>query len=179
MKLTTQYDTATEEHEPEVEVEAPFQLMTNDRIVLTTNEEVEVEPPKFNVFASDNGDIWDHEAELSSRDPNRPYVISIDEFHEDDMGYRQSVLTYYEGDNVVVDEHDSVMFQHEKVLGALLFGHGSSDENVVYIRNEKLAVEYEVLRHQSSYAVEVEGHQIEEELGSGDLRHSAFRLRDD
>ena len=37
------------------------------------------------------------------------------------------------------------------------FGHGCDDPNVVFIRNEKLATDFEVLRHNGSYAEEVLG----------------------
>lgn len=92
---------------------------------------------------------------IESRTPHAPYVIAIEEYMEGKDDFEQSVFTYYEGDNTVTDEQDSIMPDFEEVLGAKnlsLFGHESQDENVVYIRNEKLSMDFEILRVADSYA---------------------------
>jgi len=76
------------------------------------------------------------------------------------------------------DSHDKPIYNHSEVVGELLFGHGSNDPNVVYIRNPKLEAEYEILRDEGSYEEIVLGEQIEHEAEEGDLRHSAvLRMR--
>lgn len=103
-------------------------------------------------------DDWDYEIEQASRSPEKPYVIHVDERHE--HGYTESTFTFYEGDNVVCDERDSIVDAVEEILGEdnlSKFGHGSGDRNVVYIRNDALGVEVEVCRSQQSYAEEVHG----------------------
>jgi hypothetical protein len=59
-----------------------------------------------------------------------------------------------------------------RLLEVLVFGHGSGDPNVVYIRNEKLQAEYEVLRDPGSYEIEVLGGHVEREMQEVDLKHS-------
>lgn len=127
--------------------------------------EPEPEPEIVNIFESDS--TWDYEAELAIRTPDLPYTIHVDEFIADEMGYEQSTLTYYEGDDILVDEHDVPVYNHNLSVGPLNFGHGSNDKNVVYIRSERLESEFEVLREHGLYTVEVLGYEKEEEF-----RHS-------
>lgn len=158
----------------------PDNIVKNPR--MDPRDIVVVEQPNIitNVFAGTD-DEWDYEAELSTRFADIPYVIHKDEFYADEMGYGQTTLTYYEGDDILVDEKEIPIHNHSGVVGeALMFGHGSGDKNVVYIRNERLGGDYEILRDTSSYEVEVLGLTVEKEHASQDLRHSkhtALRFR--
>lgn len=153
----------------------------SNRLLVETIDEVEPvtasapetkpEPLHVNVFEN-NVDDWDHEAELSTRTDQEPYIIHQDEYFADDVGFHQSTITYYEGDDILVDEQDVPIYNHTSVVGELRFGHGSKDPNVLYVRNERLKGEYEILRSKGHYAVEVLGHQIEQEYEEGDLKHS-------
>lgn len=137
-----------------------------------------VEPVTENVFAG-NDDTWDFEAELARRSTNEPYVIHKDEYFEVEDDYSQVTLTYYEGDNIMAAEDDTPVYNYDRVVGELKFGHGSGgDPNVFYVRNDKLRAEYEILRHEGHFAVEVEG------LDPSDserrtIRHSADRFPKD
>lgn len=136
----------------------------------------EKKPEIVNVFAGNDSD-WDYEAELSTRTREKPYVIHQDEFINDEMGYAQETLTYYAGDDIMADTKDTPIYNHSGLLGDLNFGHGSNDKNVVYIRNEVLRIEWEVLLHQGLFEVEVLGYQAEEEIEKGELRHSVMKFR--
>jgi hypothetical protein len=102
---------------------------------------------------------WDYEEELKHRDPKKPYIIHRDEFEEDeyDKDPRQTTITYYRGDDVLVDEGMQVIYRPETVVGVLEFGKGSGDPNVCFVRNEELDAEYEVLLDPGYYYVEVLG----------------------
>lgn len=115
---------------------------------------------------------WDYEAELSTRTPTAPYILHRDEFFGEEMGYDQDTWTYYEGDDILVDETDTPVYNYQENTGPLRWGHGSGDPNVVYIRNEDLKAEYEVVRNEGHYRVEVLGLEIEEKMAAEDLRHS-------
>lgn len=118
---------------------------------------------------------WDWEAEKNTRTKEEPYVIHRDEFFADEMGYTQSTVTYYAGDDVMTDELDTPIYGHTAMVGELNFGHGSGDPSVVYIRSELLEHEYEVVRHPGFFLVEVMGETIEAEYKDQDLKHSAVR----
>jgi hypothetical protein len=122
-----------------------------------------------NVFAQSD-DEWDYEAELSTRRPPTPYIIHADEFIGDEMGYHQTTLTYYVGDDIMTDTDDTPIYGYLQMMGDLKFGHGSKDPTVVYIRNEGLRSEWEILRHAGKYEQEVLG--IGSEPDEKHLRHS-------
>lgn len=130
------------------------------------------EPIKANVFDKDE---WDYEAEVAKRTDQEPYVLHQEEFHSDEKGYSQTTLTYYAGDDILVDQDNTPVYNYSTILGPLLFGHGSGDESVVYIRNDKLRAEYEVVRDLGMYIVEVMGEEVEETARSKSLEHSAER----
>lgn len=114
---------------------------------------------KKNVFVdAEVEDEWDMATEIAARAPEQPYVIHVDERHETE--YDESTLTYYAGDDVLCDEQDKVIDNRELIVGdgnLDKFGHGSNDPNVVYIRNDQLCVEVEVVKSDNSYAEEVHG----------------------
>lgn len=102
---------------------------------------------------------WDQEREESSRTPEHPYVISHDEYMEGAVD-DQRTLTYYAGDDILADEREVHLDDVEGLVGVRnlqLFGHGSRDSNVVYIRNERLEVEFEIYRNPGKYVEEVVG----------------------
>lgn len=118
-----------------------------------------------NVF-QEHGDAgidraWDIAEERKKRSPDRPYVIHVDELHEFDM-YDTTTITYYEADDVLCNERDEIIDpeQRDALVGEAnlsRFGDGSKDPSIVYIRNDKLELQYEVVRSPNSYAEEVHG----------------------
>lgn len=101
---------------------------------------------------------WDYEAEVAKRRPDYPYVIHQDEQHE--RGYTELSWSYYTEDDVLADEHDSVVEEIEGVVGVAnleKFGHGSDDRNVVHIRNDKLGVEVEITKIDAFFSEVVHG----------------------
>ena len=60
---------------------------------------------------------------------------------------------YYDN-GVITDENDDVMDDVVGVLGEdtlSCFGYGTSDRDVLYVRNAKLKIDYEVLRQNKDY----------------------------
>jgi len=105
---------------------------------------------------------FDYDAELALRSPDQPYVISHDEFLEANPEYTQVTVVYYAGDNTLADEREQPVEDLNYTVGAnnlLRFGHGSRDSNVVYVRNEKLEMDFEIQRSLGSFATEVMGYQ--------------------
>lgn len=139
-------------------------------------EEVEEEEaaPVVNIFAdAEAEEDWDMEAELAVRNGEDPHMIHVEEFMNDELGFHQSTLTYYEGDNILTDEKDVPIYNYSSVVGTLVFGHGSKDANIVYVRNPRLRAEYEILRDTGYYEHEVLGIDIASEFTRRDLKHSS------
>lgn len=142
-------------------------------------EESEDGPALVNVFTNKDP-YWDYELELQSRSRHEPYVISQEEFIGEEMEFKQETITYYQGDDVMADSLDTPIYNHNGLMGELKFGHGSRDPNVVYIRNEALKLEWEVLLHTGHFAHEVMGLEMDN-VAENELRHASpmrFRSRD-
>jgi len=132
-----------------------------------------------NIFANELPG-WDYDAELAKRSPENPYVIHRDEYFNEEMeGYTQITLTYYEADDVLTDEDDTPIYDTRNIVGDLVFGHGSGDPNVLYVRNMKLETEYEILRHTSSYTKEILGIVAEDEAEVEHPKVMKFRDQDE
>lgn len=120
-------------------------------------------------------DEWDYEVEEASRTGGRPYVIHVDEQHERD--YSESTFTYYAGDDVLCDERDKVIDGRDEIVGDHnldKFGHGSGDPFIVYVRNDDLSAEFEIVKSEKTYAEEVHG------LSHGDYpRHRRPKFDDE
>lgn len=142
----------------------------------TQNEPDSEEPVQQTIFAG-NTDEWDYERELELRDETRPYIIHKDEFYAEERDYTQTTLTYYSGDNIMADEEESPVYNHNDITGELVFGHGSGDPNVVYIRNAPRKAEYEVLFDRGLFSVEVLGLEIENNERVKELKHGPPKFR--
>ena len=82
-----------------------------------------------------------------------PHVISPDEFGNQD-GYDEISLTYY-SDGTVTDDNDRAMDEDEieETIGKDSLSHfGEYEEDSVFVRNERLKADYEILMDQRSYA---------------------------
>lgn len=104
-------------------------------------------------------DEWDYDIELEERDDLYPYIIHVDEYMLNETEFNQDSLTYFVNDDVLLDSKDVVVRNQEEVVGVgnLLFGHGSKDPKVVYIRNVKMSLEVEITASEGSYSKDVLG----------------------
>lgn len=144
-------------------------------VVVPSDTEEEDDPKVINIFV-DEEDDWDYTEELKNRKPDHPYIIHRDEFYSDDNEFKQTTLTYYDGDHILCDENDVPVYNQEKVVGTLKFGKGSKDPSICYIRNEAYKADYEVIIDHGSYQSEVLGYEIEKDLQGKDLKHSIHKL---
>jgi hypothetical protein len=105
---------------------------------------------------------FDQEAEEAWREEHEgePFIISREEFLENDPEYNQVTITNFEEDDVLADEQDRPVDNMVQVVGkdaVFKFGYGSGDNNVVYVRNPELEIDLEVLRSTGGYAATVLG----------------------
>lgn len=97
---------------------------------------------------------------VSVRDPQGPYVISIDEFMdpESDPPFTKVEMRWFKGDNVIVDSRDDqVPMSTIGQKNTLRFGEGTTDPSQVYIRNERLSIDIELTLEEGLYLHEVLG----------------------
>lgn len=89
-----------------------------------------------------------------------PYLISKEEYLTNATEYEQITLTYFEEDDLLVDENDLPIEYIPDTIGIETtnrFGIMSGDHNIVYIRSDRKCVEYEIVRNKGNYAKEVLG----------------------
>lgn len=81
---------------------------------------------------------------------DKPYVISPDEFGEFDE-YERITLTYY-ADQLLADEDDELVEDVDKTVGFESFNHfGEYEEDCVFVRNDGLCCDYEILLDERNY----------------------------
>lgn len=105
---------------------------------------------------------FDYAAEVDKRNPDEPYIITHDEFMENENGFTQGTMTYYNGDDILTDDKDVPVPDIDEIVGSealTRFGYGSRDRNVVYVRNEKIETDFEITLSQGEFAKEVAGFQ--------------------
>lgn len=97
------------------------------------------------------------------RDRNRPYVISVLEFMENGKGPGSQTLRYW-ADEVMTDDVDYQKGQDVGTYGKgrvdemvgldnlKHFGIGSQSDDILYVRNESINMDYEIERQEESYS---------------------------
>lgn len=82
--------------------------------------------------------------------PNKPYIISPEEFGESG-NYTQISLTYY-SDGVLADDEDEIIEDIDDTVGEDFADHfGDYEDDSVFIRNDRLRCDYEILKDNRSY----------------------------
>lgn len=81
---------------------------------------------------------------------HEPYVISPEEYGEN-TDYENLSLTYY-SDGILVDDDDEVIENIEDTVGADFADHfGDYEDDSVFIRNDILKCDYEILKDHRPY----------------------------
>lgn len=102
---------------------------------------------------------------------DRPYVIGYDAFSDEDVPHDKITLYYYVEDNTLCDENEEIIIDVDDIIGEDSldsFDDIDDDENSIFVRNEKLHVDYEILRLNESYQQSVLG--ITDNLSKHDRR---------
>jgi hypothetical protein len=94
-------------------------------------------------------------------DTSNPHVISLDEFSEERETYQKLTITYYAADDVLADDREQPIRDVVGTVGPDIgdkFGQKSDDPNIVYIRNSRLEVDFEVVLDKRPYTEVVLGY---------------------
>lgn len=96
---------------------------------------------RYDQFAEDEDD---DEEDVPVRKKNIwPYEISVDEFEEDN-GFSKSTLEYYKN-NVLIDEDGDEITNPGSVIGSGVLKQLLISNDVAYVRNESLEIDYEII----------------------------------
>lgn len=89
--------------------------------------------------------------EVKSMDKDGPYVIPPEDFGED-SDYEIKSLTYY-SDGVLTDDWDNVIEDVDDLIGKESLTHfGEYEEDSVFVRDDRLKIDYEILRDVRNFA---------------------------
>lgn len=156
--------TASQENTTRTDYRRPDEAQQQEEVPAYDKTTPEKEPEVENVFVAATGekfDEWDYDKELRGRTPDKPYVIHVDEFNENETNYEQVTYTYWESNDILsIASTDEIIEEVDRIVGLdnlKLFGHGSTQTHAVYVRNDKLNMDIEILRSESDYAEVVHG----------------------
>lgn len=100
---------------------------------------------------SDMADEKPEEVKEVSMTIDKPYVIAPEEFGDLD-DYETISLTYY-ADQILADDNDEIVDDVEDVVGFdSLNSFGEYEDDSVFVRNDRLKCDYEILLDQRKYS---------------------------
>lgn len=94
---------------------------------------------------------------------DNPYVISPGEFGELGDEYTRISLSYY-ADGILADENDEIVEDADEIVGEDFADHfGEYEPDSVFVRNDRLKCDYEILLDQRNYpeVVKSKPHRVE------------------
>jgi hypothetical protein len=112
---------------------------------------------------SDMADEKPEEAKEAPMTVDKPYVIAPEEFGELD-DYETISLIYY-ADQVLADDNDVIVDDIEDVVGFdSLNSFGEYEDDLVFVRNDRLKCDYEILLDQRKYSdvIKRRPHEVED-----------------
>lgn len=138
-------------------------VVVQTKALTSNHDDDEVEVVHRNIFVDGKAlqdKDFDFDEEVRNRSDEKPYIITEDEYMENDSEYPQRAYTYYAGDRVLCDEEDRSVDDVDRQVGLEnlgRFGHGARASHIVFIRNDRLGVEFEIDRSPNKFSVEVLG----------------------
>lgn len=81
-----------------------------------------------------------------------PYSITPEQFTNEKRNFEKVTLFYFEGNDVLTDDMERTTESIEASIGREnLDKFGEFEEDVAYIRNDRLGIDYEVIRQHATY----------------------------
>ena len=113
-----------------------------------------------------NEEVQDAEEKLAEKEgpsdeKTKPHRISIDDFTDNGPYYQQVTVTYFPKEQLLVDDISGEFEDVESTVGKdnmELFRE--LDEDVMYIRNDNVSIDYEVVKSNAEYDPMSNGYRI-------------------
>lgn len=107
---------------------------------------------------------------------NEPYIIDGDQFADEFDHHEKECLHYYMVDDVLCSENEEIVSIEDTV------GYDAisvlDTQTTAWVRNERLAVDYEIIAVKDSYAKSVHGIGTEENLSPREMYERRMKRRD-
>lgn len=108
-----------------------------------------------------------------------PYVIS-EEDYASDWRFEKITITYYSGDQTLADEDETIIDDVDRVVSDEAIKQlVDEDLGAIYVRNEKLGIDYEVTLNYGDYSEIVLGFTDEEVGGRHPMKRRKEKPSDD
>ena len=91
-----------------------------------------------------------------------PYVISYDQYYEENENYDKVVCTLYMADEVLCESARNEPIDILNVGRDVVSMFEKGDMDIIYVRNDKIHTDYEIDKYDGSFALEVLGEDLEE-----------------
>lgn len=124
-------------------------------------KEIRPEPIPEILLPRDPDDPFEYTIRVPSN--NAPYLITEEEFYNGDQNFDKRTIYYYEGDDTLCDEGEEVMDIDTFVGGESL----EVIDRVVYVRNERYGVDYEIIKMEGAYAEVCLGYNLDDAYPDG------------
>lgn len=99
----------------------------------------------------ENGEVEEYPKEEM---PDKPYGISSEDFLVTRKEYDKTTLTFYMNDSVLCNEEGDIIQDPSYIIGDRadwMKEVGKYEDQIAYIRNEKIATDYEIICESKSY----------------------------
>lgn len=107
--------------------------------------------------------------------PDKPYIISREDYDDTNFHYDKEELGYYVKDDTLCDENEEIISDPDYTVGGdslTKFGEESEDPDIVYVRNELISTDFKIIRMNESYREVILGIEEEDE-------HPQMRRKED
>lgn len=97
----------------------------------------------------------EHPLDSVDRNDSAPYSVEAIDFANNEHFYDQSSLTYYTEDESLVNESEELVDVDFLIGEENLKIFAESDDDEMYIRNDRLGIDFEIIKINGSYAEEI------------------------
>lgn len=129
--------------------------------LIPTFPENEVRVPKnYSMGKSSLDSLVSKYNPIEVKESDEPYLLTEEEYQNDNGEIRQEPLIYWAIDGQLTDVSNNLIENPKKVVGSTTltkFGFVQSDPDILYVRNNKRNIDYEISKVEKSYKVEVVG----------------------
>lgn len=138
----------------DVEDEKPEEPQTKPVDSTCVNYERALNALDYTTYSAETPVKEEKQEEEETEEPmndGHPYVIPPEEFGMED-DYDQISLTYF-SDHILTDENNEIVEDVERVVGFDSLNHfGEYEDDSVFVRNDRLKCDYEILLDQRRYS---------------------------
>ena len=103
-----------------------------------------------------NKHLAEREHPTDNEKEKNPVIYEITKEEYDESDFVGLTYTYFNEDDILLDEGDDVVDKPEELVGDML-SHFDDRQEVMYVRNNALGIDFEIIRRFSSYAEDILG----------------------